>query len=169
MAPSKSSSSRSSRASKAAPYPPLPIASSSKSKLDEPTDVPESLTPDYVPVPHAKRELDEDDRGRLIHEVRINFYSSHSLRSADCVQLIGFHPRTILDDFTEKARMQIYPTVGAVEGWATKMVAGKGDEYQREVDIVCLLHLLRLVRKTTNTDPFAGSSLPRDTFGKSRR
>lgn len=56
---------------------------------------------------------------------------------ADAIpQLIGFHARSLLDDIAEHARREIYNIVEGIEGWATQIIRGESDEYQREVDTV---------------------------------
>jgi len=48
-------------------------ASSSKATLDAipPPDVMETITPDYVPQPRAKVVLEEADKDKMIHEVKV--------------------------------------------------------------------------------------------------
>jgi len=50
--------------------------------------------------------------------------------------LVGFHPRTVCDDISEAARLEIYNTVQGIEGWAGQLSNGMGEEVEREVDIV---------------------------------
>jgi kinetochore protein Mis12/MTW1 len=42
----------------------------------------------------------------------------------------------LCDDITEAARFEIYTTIGGIEGWTTSMAEGKGEAYEREVDMV---------------------------------
>lgn len=69
--------------------------------------------------------------------------------------MIGIHPRTMLDDITECARVEIYNTVEAISGWATRIADGKGEEAEREVDIVRRLRMVKLMH--------SGSACARDT------
>lgn len=61
------------------PVEPSQVASSSRITLDmPPLDVPESITWDYTPPEHRPvQELSEDDKDRLIHEVRRLFPSTY--------------------------------------------------------------------------------------------
>ncbi|WVR07821.1 hypothetical protein IAU60_004864 [Kwoniella sp. DSM 27419] len=82
-----------------------PLASSSRVTINSlpPVDVPESITPDYVPTVGKPREaLSEDERARLVHE------------------LVGFNPRSLTGDVTEGARTEVYSTVNSIEEWARK-------------------------------------------------
>lgn len=54
------------------------------------------------------------------------------------MQLIGFHPRSLLDDISEHARLNIYATVQGIEGWAGGKSSGLGEAVEREVDIVSI-------------------------------
>jgi hypothetical protein len=54
------------------------------------------------------------------------------------VQLVGFHPLSLLDDITEAARVQIYNTVNTIEDWASRQVDDNDEDAVREVEIVCL-------------------------------
>lgn len=72
MAPRKSVSSNGPRAARAS-HAPSKVATSSKVTLDSLplSNLSETITPDYAPRKRPRTELTEDDRDRLIQEVRL--------------------------------------------------------------------------------------------------
>ncbi|RXK39444.1 hypothetical protein M231_03277 [Tremella mesenterica] len=87
--------------------------------LDEipPLDLPQSITPGYVPVEREQVVLTEAEREQLVHE------------------LVGFHPRLLCDDIANAAEDVLHRTVDGIEGWAQNVSSGQGQEVEREIDI----------------------------------
>ncbi|KAK4689348.1 kinetochore protein Mis12/MTW1, partial [Tremellales sp. Uapishka_1] len=93
-----------------------PAAGPSVPKVPPPS-VPDSITPDYVAVPRPRKELDEEQRNRLVQEV------------------LGFVPGKLLFDISEATRIETQAVIERVAMWAAQKASQLGPEAEREVDI----------------------------------
>jgi kinetochore protein Mis12/MTW1 len=130
------------------------VASSSKVTLDAipPVNLPETITPGYVLKQGPARGLDEEERGRMIHEVGGEWTA--------LTQLVGFYPRALCESITRDARDAAMQVSARLEPPITQQAQGRGQEYEREVDIVSTsrrrsrrdcMRLKRSFRTTRNT------------------
>lgn len=124
------------------------IATSSKVTLDSLPlpDLPPTVTPGYVRQPEERMELDEEERGRLIHEVSgrthvaQTSYLSTSVgykRRTLTTQLVGLDARILVNEITENAREVLTAHVNGIEAWALEVSRKMKDPLvSREVKIV---------------------------------